>query len=594
MQYFSSFAARVGQSSTPSDSGLLQRYLPRVDNASVYADQKSTLVISRATDDRLHKTIFVGDETFYILLQGVFYAPIQQSMLQSCVRNRDRTSLIALLNHLDGSFSGFTWDAASETAILFVDWFGFEQVFYAFTESSLWFSNYIWSVLRAPKLKPSVNRHAIEEICVFGYPIADRMPLSEVSTVPPGKMVIVQRGKKETFTYMEQPKRDIVDAQSALHIFTDAIHQHFSNLESIVSCDKWATTLTGGKDTRVILSALLHEGVMPHVYMGSSGPLSREIRRAKAVAELVDVPYHIVDLMNKPGLDFDATVLSNSSSTGSGLWMATLASAALQTSELICYGFSGDFMSGKSAVKNVSEMTNLDELSNRTFDANRIIEQDFDKFISDVLHANEDDLRARYRDTFNELENYHLVDRLILQRLRTRNFRRIGAFASGAKLGANGVYFFHSLPIACFYYRLSPNLLVHQNIHSKLGYLGHRQLWRIPANQWFIPQRFEARWEAPITELGHRARTLIGISGKPNPPKNPNYVLLRQADIIDVDAFARHAPTSPNGQSMLSALRRASRVVLFARGVMLDEIEQTNLFPAQLQAQVLQPLSMAE
>lgn len=596
-QQFFSFLAAVGPE--PGDDaferalGALPRY---ADEAAVLEADGLRLALFAPAANPLYRQLVYSSGSQLLLLQGELYRDPPEAELRAAIAGGrlDMPALRAALARVNGAFNGFVVDRAAGVAVAFTDMFGFRFLYYTAWAGRTWISSSLWPLLRL-RGQLALSPEAIEDVLLLGYPTGDLTIARDVYTLQPGRMARLGPAGREVEEYLPRQRHAPQTAAAAVERFRGVFRDHVAHVAGRVGRDRFAMTITGGHDTRVVLNALLLGGVTPTCLTGTGYPslVTLDARRAMSVAAVAGCPRVMYNYTRgSDALKADAFFMSEGG--GTGLWMASIAGEGSRYGDVMYYGFSGDVLSGSPEAVNPSLLSDLDGLARATLVSNYEYQQGFPEFCRDVLSRPADEVVARYRRTFAPYEGMDLYDAYQLQNIGNRNFRRIGYFANAAQIGLPCVSLFHDAEVARAYTDLPRELLDDERLHRRLCSLARPALAHIPANPWYVPMWLEpVLWRhvrTPARDVYRAARRLRFRAGRPagapaglDEQAREAIAAAHDLGLIDKEAFTRglsREPAGGSGNTLLFRLGALVALVRYMRRLPLSADEHTRLFPA--------------
>lgn len=253
------------------------------------------------------------------------------------------------VRELDGLFSGWVYSPQDQRLWLFVDPTGARLLYYRAEAGRCEVASSLYAFAGGttpPQLDPlSLNEHL-----VFGGPLESRTLLAGVRLVPPGKVVEWDRTGVREHRYFRFPERRRRMAPAEVgESIASALERQVKYLD--LGRLPWTMGLSGGKDCRVILSALLHENIRPVTLTFSTSETDMDALLGVRIASAVGLESHLIRLGSPlslapeaVALGCDAALLSDGYDPGYS--MQTLAACASQYGRTLTCGFTGDTISG--------------------------------------------------------------------------------------------------------------------------------------------------------------------------------------------------------------------------------------------------------
>lgn len=165
------------------------------------------------------------------------------------------------LLHLNGQFAIALWDTRRKRLVLARDRVGVRPLFYTNTAGRLLFASEMKSLLQHPDVARRIDPATLGQIFTFWAPLADSTVFDGIKSVPPGYVLVAERGRQTLSRYWDWDfsKADARDATSAEEyaeqlraLLIDAVRLQ---LRSDVPVGAY---LSGGLDSSVIVSIIKH------------------------------------------------------------------------------------------------------------------------------------------------------------------------------------------------------------------------------------------------------------------------------------------------------------------------------------------------
>lgn len=480
----------------------MSRYLPSLRKMGKFYEGASFRMVIGESESPLFDSLLLADDCLVFFLQGSFYEKPDKRAIETTFKVtsiRDATDII--LKQLNGSYNGFCIDMTQDTVHLFTDYFGFERIYYRRDEESVWISSSIWPLANLSG-NHSINRESLTDIWLLGYPLGQKTLLDSVSIVQPGALlsICLTTGTVEKRIDFVTERDLAGDNRSYKRRFFDITRKHFDYVNDNIKPTSWVTTLTGGNDTRVVLNALCRYGIDPTCLTGYCSERERDFRLAKKIAETIGKRFQGINY-NQAFEALKEFLFILDDGFLDGFWMANLGIHAQELGDVVYYGFSGDLLSG--AIPFRPHTMNIEEIAHTVFASffEYAIAPDTVLALTDM---NFEQYFAGYYATFSLYEDFENYETYFLQRKNERNFRRIGSFASGAKIGSTPVFLFHDRRIITYYKSLRKDLLHNQQLHCSLSSYKNFRLGLISCSSFPVPSfltpLFSSFFPATLTE----------------------------------------------------------------------------------------------
>ncbi|NOQ25975.1 MAG: hypothetical protein GQ564_11485 [Bacteroidales bacterium] len=474
-QSFLSYISIISKGVPQSKECIEARFLPKGKKSiyKVHNNEYSNYFAFQPEDNKLYESIYLDSEEACLLINGFFY---EKPQYPKSINSKNE--LKKYLNSLNGNFNGYFIDKINNLLYLFCDYFGFDKQFYLINNNIVYISSFIWPLIKFDK-EGTVNKSAITEHLVFGYPLLDKTIFTNIKVVKPEQLIQINL-KTNHITYDNwycKSNSIIKDPQKTFYHLTE---KHFTFLKNRINPEKWGNTLTGGNDTRLILNSFLKSNISPICITAKDRKF--EIDRAKLISKHFNLDWQLID--NNPNIVNNYSFwLSNGYTNGESMTSLALNSTGIIDS--LHYGYSGDLISGGVEIdSNQIKRKGFPYILKSKLDYNLL---NLDTILN-FTHFHADDILNEFSKSYNStIEDLSYSDYLLQER-KERNFRRIGSFSEGAKLGPIPIYFFHDKTIIDFYNNLDYKYLKNQNLHIKLSFYKNWYLGIVPsANNLPVP-----------------------------------------------------------------------------------------------------------
>lgn len=107
------------------------------------------------------------------------------------------------LSRFNGQFAIALWDRPRRRLLLARDRVGIRPLYYARLGDQLLFGSEIKALFQHPELPRALDRRGLAQVFGFWAPVAPRTAFEGVSQLPPGQMMLVERGELDTRRYWE-------------------------------------------------------------------------------------------------------------------------------------------------------------------------------------------------------------------------------------------------------------------------------------------------------------------------------------------------------------------------------------------------------
>ncbi len=164
-----------------------------------------------------------------------------------------------ILEIINGSYNLFLYDKKSGKCLLANDRLGFYPLYYYSNNKYLIFSSKIEGILSSGYMsKIEFDNVTFAEHLFFGYPITDNTYIKDVFTLPNATLLEIENGKMKQSKYWQigddynTNHLSKIQSFEAINFALDSAIKKIASLSNKIAC-----SITGGWDTRVVLSYLL-------------------------------------------------------------------------------------------------------------------------------------------------------------------------------------------------------------------------------------------------------------------------------------------------------------------------------------------------
>jgi asparagine synthase (glutamine-hydrolysing) len=198
---------------------------------------------------------------------------------------------------LNGRFHGLVADRARGTAMLFIDRYGLQRIYYHQAKDSFYFAGEAKAILKVrPELRVADQR-GIGEYIVCGCVLENRTLFQGIHVLPPGSAWTFRGGALEKRTsYFEpseweklQPLKPEEYYGHLRDVFVKNLPRYFEGSERI------GVSLTGGLDTRIIMAwRKAAPNTIPCYTFGSMYRDNEDVKLARRVAKICGQQHEII------------------------------------------------------------------------------------------------------------------------------------------------------------------------------------------------------------------------------------------------------------------------------------------------------------
>ncbi len=298
-------------------------------------------------------------------------------------------------------------DKNDKNIYLYTDIFGFYHLFYLNRNDKIIVSNNYNDLIEYSHKK--LDYYAFLDVVLFNYTLLDRTPLKDIKRVKGGSFVRIAENSTlkieskfnyaDNFTYNELSKADEVQISNYI---TDALSKNLASKENNI------LTMTGGFDSRILLSALCNQNLrFESITFGQKGNI--EIETIKPFMNRFSSHHELIDLDEKYVKNIDSTLRDYLNYTldcpvSLDLPHYLFVKNNIPSSNLITGFMGGEILSGQSIGAQVT-FTEFagDLLTTKNIDD---LKQKFLDKVSDLKILNKDKIEPLLSDYLKSLEEY--------------------------------------------------------------------------------------------------------------------------------------------------------------------------------------------
>lgn len=238
-----------------------------------------------------------GEGEIFILLDGEIVECREAGQVNRFVLDTYRRGGCEALGHLNGGVCAGIWERRPGRLTLLTDYLGLRPLFYIHQPGRLAFASEIKALLALNWLRPQINEEALAEWLAFEVVDGDRTLFEGVKRLPPGAMLIWEKGQIKVCQYAQpcyvENGKDGSESRW-VEMFIEGLRQSLQR--RLGPLGGFVLPLSGGLDSRFLL-ALLYEDLrhpLPLVTYGGKG--SRDVERARKMAEITRYPHQVLYL----------------------------------------------------------------------------------------------------------------------------------------------------------------------------------------------------------------------------------------------------------------------------------------------------------
>jgi len=198
------------------------------------------------------------------------------------------------LGQMNGGIAAAIWEAPLQRLTLVSDSLGLRPLFYTERSGRLAFASEVKALLPLDWVRRNLDDEAVAEWLAFEVISADRTLLQDVKRLPPGSLLVWERGESRILRYEELAYQEANPGWSEEDWVEAFIQGLFHSLERRLKVSGSVLPLSGGLDSRLLLAAMtrIPEYQIPAVSYGLPG--SRDIIRAKHLARMTNIRHFTI------------------------------------------------------------------------------------------------------------------------------------------------------------------------------------------------------------------------------------------------------------------------------------------------------------
>jgi hypothetical protein len=469
-----------------------------------------------------------GDERGLCIVEGEFYSdawgyrPVigVDRQLAGLVMERVLDKGPEQIDGLNGVFSGAVFSRRHRRLWLFVDRLGARFLYYRATAERCEVGTSLYG-FRQATTPPRVDAQALNEHLVLGNPTRNKTLFAGILLVPPATVIEwSEAGIRERRYYRYPPRREKQSLRDGAAMIGEAVDTHVKNLR--LPSDDCSIALSGGKDSRVVLGALLRAGIRPWATTFLDGP---DVRNALRLSEALGLSTHAVTARapewDPVAFDWESAILMDGYQAGSS-FLVMAADAGLQTG-LLFTGFGGFLTRGAPPGLVPWRRLSVEAVALREYHSRgavvspgllrKCLRPDLLVPVHDIVDAFVEGFRAEHADSGDFLTTY------LLHRASHRNRRRIAPVFHMMRICTAMAHPFADRLVMNVYLELPRDSVFAQGAHYLAAMYKVPLLGRVPADSSRLPLKYEfllRRWRERAKFLVLRWRQLAGVASGPD------------------------------------------------------------------------------
>ncbi len=245
-----------------------------VDNRVGLAHSRLSIIDLQGGDQPIHNE----DNTIQVVFNGEIFNYIELRKMLGHQGHRfytrsDTEVIVHLyeqygdefVTHLNGQFAIALWDKKLQRLILARDRTGIRPLFYSVTDGRLFFASEVKALFAHPAVKRRLDLKAMGEIFTYWAPLPSHSIFEGISTLPPGHIMIVEKGKLDIRQYWDwEFPTDIPDQRSADDLAAELKELLIDSVRLRLRSDvPVGAYLSGGLDSSVTTSLIKHYTDVP-------------------------------------------------------------------------------------------------------------------------------------------------------------------------------------------------------------------------------------------------------------------------------------------------------------------------------------------
>jgi len=480
------------------------------------------------------------------------------------------------LNQLNGVFSGFLYQREERTLHCFVDPVGVRPLyFYQRAGWSAICSNLIGLCAQIGSV--AVDRLALREQLLLGQPLQSRTLLEGITQVPPGKVVSISPTGSVHRRYFFFPTREKgLSLHEGVERISQALEMYVHRLG--VKPAGWGLALSGGKDSRAILSALLFSGALPRAYCFSRHDEAMDACIVPRLCQAAGVPLAMVstDEVEASMLLFGEVAILLEGTSGFSPFLL-LACKASEREKLLVTGYNGSAVSCHFSGFRPWLYHSPEQLTEAWWQWQLQVMPDelIDRCLQREYAVSNDEV---YRDELAYIRSTaaELGDLTSVYRMDGMENKRLSSILQMMRLFLTPVHPLADQAVLDVFLRLPLAYLVERRAHSLAAMCRYQSFGRIPTAPSGLPLRAELRLYPAITayrSYRHRReeqqvkvhQALLRNRLPALPPASVRHsrmaAILEQSDLFDQEALRTISPYLVSGQ--LPGLPKLASTAIF-------------------------------
>lgn len=157
------------------------------------------------------------------------------------------------VERVKGAFAAGVWDAQAQKLALVTDRFGTHPVYLMNRGKELGFASTVKALMACPGFDPEVDHRAVADFFSFGYLLGDRTLFSGTRLLPPGTVLIWEKGEVTSHVYWRPVYEEDYPADRSVDDYADELYFLLRRaVDRQLNGDRIACQLSGGLDSRTV------------------------------------------------------------------------------------------------------------------------------------------------------------------------------------------------------------------------------------------------------------------------------------------------------------------------------------------------------
>src|SRR5262249_33192047 len=201
------------------------------------------------------------------------------------------------LSDLNGKFHGLLIDSRQAEAILFIDRYGLNRVYYHETKDAFFLSAEAKAILKVCPEVRELDKQSLGEFIKCGCALDNRSLFKGIQILPPASAWTFRNGalerKDSYFNISEWEQQSALGPedyyQALKQAFTESLPRYFNGPEKV------GVSLTGGLDSRMIMAwSKADPGTLPCYSFGGTYRDCEDVKLARRVARVCGQPHEVI------------------------------------------------------------------------------------------------------------------------------------------------------------------------------------------------------------------------------------------------------------------------------------------------------------